>query len=150
MPLPLRPGDYTSPFFVTALSEEYQVQLYSLPIDRSPIDLDWKIMDVQGNVIASGTYRDRQQPGNTAVNLGEYRPRRGLRQRAIVDVSRGDGEASSDVRLHIGLPDQALAFGYGVLASSAWCVAVTAFGGVVLLLVWIRGRVARSARVHGN
>ncbi len=47
-PLSLKRGEYTSAFFKTDLDEDYQVEIYFLPSDRTPLDLDWKIVDENG------------------------------------------------------------------------------------------------------
>jgi len=139
MPLSLSPGQYTSPFFTTDLDDDYEIQLYFLPYGRTPVDLDWKIVDAHENVIENGSYRDEQTGGNS-VNLGQYRPKRGLRQRAVVNVYKGKSEPDSDVRLHVGLPVKSLEISYGSAAAGLWCLVVTGSGAIVLLVQLIRAR----------
>ena len=77
-PLSLKRGEYTSALFKTDLDEDYQVEIYSLPYHRSPLDLDWKIVDESGVVIQSGVYTEistsaemtRFSRGNTGLNVG--------------------------------------------------------------------------------
>jgi hypothetical protein len=56
VPLPLQRRKYTSPVFTTDLGDEYQIDIYFLPSNRTPLDLDWKIVDDRGAVLESGTY----------------------------------------------------------------------------------------------
>src|ERR1700679_2819653 len=80
-PLTLKRGEYASPYFRTYLGGDYQVQLGWLrfPDAQAMVDLDWKIVDDSGAVIQHGTYSDRLRGANN-LNLGEYRPKFGLRQ----------------------------------------------------------------------
>lgn len=134
MPLPLKRGEYVSPFFATDLNDDYQVDIYWLPWDRTPLDLDWKIVDKAGRVIESGNFRDNQPGGNTVI-LGHYRPKRGLRQRVIINIHQDvQGQPDADVRLHVGLPERGVEQAYGFAAAIAWA-AVIAGTGVVMLLV---------------
>lgn len=137
MPLSLAPGEYTSPLFATDLDKEYQIQLYFLPYVRTPIDLDWKIVDAHGKVMDSGHYRDQETVGNS-VNLGQYRPERGLRQRAIVDMHEGTAVSGADMRLHIGLPEEILGLSYGFPLAALWCLVVSGSGIILLLILWVR------------
>jgi hypothetical protein len=143
MPLSLSPGEYTSPFFRTDLDDDYQIQLYFLPYGRTPLDLDWKIVDAHGNVLENGSYQDQQTGGNS-VNLGHYRPKRGLSQRAVVNVHKGESVPDSDVRLHIGLPEESLGIIYGSAAAGLWCLIVSGIGAIVLLVLLIRARVSQA------
>jgi hypothetical protein len=141
MPLPLRRGEYTSPFFTTDLDDNYQVDIYFLPFQRTPLDLDWKIVDDARTVIQSGSYRDQHPGGNNAI-LGHYRPKRGLRQRVIVnihqDVQTPEAQApGSDVRLHVGLPERGLEQAYGSAAAIFWAAVVAGAGALMLLILLI-------------
>jgi hypothetical protein len=143
MPLPLTRGESTSPFFTTALDDDYQVEIYFLPVNRTPLDLDWKIVDARGVVIASGSYRDEQAGGNDVV-LGHYRPKRGLSQRAIVNVHQGEAAPGSDVRLHVGLPERGLENSYGFIPAGLWAVVIGG-AGVIGLVAALVGRSRRAA-----
>src|SRR5580658_11072364 len=57
-PISLKRGEYTSPSFKTDLDEDYQVEIYFLPFHRTPLDLDWKIVDENGALIQSGVYTE--------------------------------------------------------------------------------------------
>jgi hypothetical protein len=69
-PLSLKRGEYTSPLFRTDLDEDYQVDIYSLPNNRSPLDLDWKIVDESGVLIQSGVYTEDQHYGGNDATRG--------------------------------------------------------------------------------
>ena len=144
MPLPLERGEYTSPFFTTSLDDDYQIQIYFLPDRRTPLDLDWKIVDAHGVVIESGSYQDQQIGGNTVI-LGDYRPKRGLRQRAIVNVHQRTDASGYDVRLHIGLPDRALGNEYGFVLAYLWAAVVGGAGAIGLVVALIGRKRQRTS-----
>ncbi len=58
VPVALKRGEFTSPFFTTDLDDDYQIEIYFLPYPRTPLNLDWKILNETGAVIRSGSYRD--------------------------------------------------------------------------------------------
>jgi hypothetical protein len=139
-PLSLKRGEYTSPLFKTDLDEDYQVEIYSLPTYRSPLDLDWKIVDESGLLIQSGVYtEDQQLGGNDAILTRNYRPKRGAANRIILNVHQ-DVQAKSaegqlhptDVRLHIGVPERTLEQAYGSVAAIAWAAVVGGLGAIIL------------------
>jgi hypothetical protein len=143
MPLPLARGEYASLFFTTSLDDDYQVEIYFLPFNRTQLDLDWKIVDARGAVMASGSYRDEHTGGNDVV-LGHYRPKRGLNQRAIVNVHQGEAAPGSDVRLHIGLPERVLENSYAFVPAGLWAVVIGG-AGVIGLIAALIGRSRRAA-----
>jgi hypothetical protein len=137
VPLPLQRGKYTSPFFTTDLDDEYQIDIYFLPWNRTPLDLDWKIVDDRGAVLESGTYRDQQTGGN-AVVLGHYRPQSKSRQRVIVNMHSDAVQAARpDLNLHIGLPERGLEQAYGLTAAIRWALLIAGAGAMTLLLLLI-------------
>jgi len=148
MPFPLKRGEYTSPYFTTDLDEDYQVEIYSLPFDRTTLELDWKIVDETGVVIQSGTYTDAGQGrGNDAILSRNYRPRRGVRQRAMVTVHQDVASTGySDVRLHVGLPERSLESAYGSAAFLAWAGWIAGPGVLMLLVLLIVRAVRWSTR----
>ena len=136
VPLSLKRGEYTSPFFTTGLDDDYQIEIYFLPPHQAPLDLDWKIVDETGAVIQSGVYREDQPGGNAAILERQYRPKRGFRQRIIVNIHQ-DAQATtaSDTRLHIGLPERGLEQAYGSAAAIGWAVIVGGAGVIMLLIL---------------
>jgi hypothetical protein len=160
VPISLKRGEFISPFFTTDLDEGYQVEIYFLPSPRTPLDLDWKIVDEAGTVIKSGKYTDdqylgdRQLLGNDAVLERQFQPKRGSRQRVIVsihqDVVTPDAERrlrSTDTRLYVGLPERGLEQAFGVGVYSVWA-AVVAGAGALILLVLLALRVFRRQTEH--
>jgi hypothetical protein len=152
MDFPIRAGSYTSPEFKTDLNESYVIQMEMMDSTGRGIglnadavlDLDWKIMDLNGSVIASGTRNEPMRGGN-AVNLGEYAPKRGLRQKMIFNLHRDFAEpAGSKVTLEINSTEdpEGMAFGYIVFATWAGFVGGS---GAVLLLASLILRFARPA-----
>jgi hypothetical protein len=51
VPISLKRGGFTSPFFTTVLDDDYQIEIYFLPHPRTPLDPDWKILNETGAVI---------------------------------------------------------------------------------------------------
>jgi hypothetical protein len=143
VPLSLKRGEYTSPFFKTDLDDDYQIEIYFLPHHRTPLDLDWKIVDEGGALIQSGGYReDQQMGGNDAILERHYRPKRGSRQRIMVNIHQDVQAPDSDTRLHIGLPERGLEQAYGSAAAMMWA-AIVAGAGAIMLLVAVILRVVR-------
>jgi hypothetical protein len=136
-PLTLKRGEYTSPVFKTDLNEPYQIQIYFLPQHNIPLDLDWKIVDDSGAAIQSGAYLEEHLGGNS-VNLGEYRPRRGSHQKIIVNIHHDVDAAGSDLKLHIGVPEESLGMAYGAAAAIGWAAIVAGAGAIMLLVLLIR------------
>lgn len=147
VPLSLKRGEYTSPFFKTDLDDDYQIEIYFLPYHRTPLDLDWKIVDEGGALIQSGNYsEDQQMGGNDAILERHYRPKRGSRQRIMVSIHQ-DVQAPApdfDTRLHIGLPERRLELAYGSPAAIMWAAIVAGAGAIMLLVVVILRVVRRQ------
>jgi hypothetical protein len=153
VPLMLKRGEYTSPIFTTDLSDAYQIDL---DLDRFQneqiqLDLDWKIVDDSGTVIQQGAYREFVAPFATEVRLGEYRPRRGLRQRIIMRIHedvQGDGANS---RLVIGIPEIGLDIGEGyTLMAIEWMGVVAGSGIILFLVLLIRRMIRRNASASAS
>jgi hypothetical protein len=142
VPISLRRGDYTSPFLTTDLDDDYQIEIYFLPYHRTPLDLEWKIVDETGALIQSGGYSEDQMGGNDAILERHYRPKRGSRQRIMVSIRQDVQAPESDTRLHIGLPERGLEQAYGSAAATIWA-AIVAGAGAIMLLVLLILRVLR-------
>jgi hypothetical protein len=144
-PISLKHGEYTSPFFKTDLDEDYQVEIYFLPYHRTPLDLDWKIVDENGALIQSGVYtEDHHIGGNDAILTRKYRPTRGSAHRIILniqqDVQAKDGEGQlqpTDTRLHIGVPERGLDQAYGSAAAIVWAAGVAGPGTIILIFLLV-------------
>lgn len=144
-PISLKHGEYTSPFFKTDLDEDYQVEIYFLHYNRTPLDLDWKIVDENGALIQSGVYTEDQHiGGNDAILTRKYRPTRGSAHRIILniqqDVQAKDGEGQlqpTDTRLHIGVPERGLDQAYGSAAAIVWAAGVAGPGTIILFFLLV-------------
>jgi hypothetical protein len=144
-PISLKHGEYRSPLFKTDLDEDFQVEIYFLPYQRTPLDLDWKIVDESGALIQSGVYtEDQHMGGNDAILTRKYRPARGLAHRIILnihqDVQAKDGERQlqpTDTRLHIGVPERGLDQAYGSAAAVVWAAGVAGPGAIILVFVLV-------------
>ncbi len=152
MPLPLKPGQVTSPIFKTDLTDNYQIDLdwTWTPAQRldHPIDIaiDWRIVDPQGTLIQQGTF-DHQGPEGNEIRLGFYQPaKRGLRQRIILDVRRDTPElASANPILRIETPERSLDQAYGS-AFFMLVAAVIAGPGIILLIIGLILKLRRRAK----
>ena len=106
-PLSLIRGEYVSAIFVTNIDTTYKIYLEwpQIPSNKFTLDLNWSIIDVNGNVVQQGRIH---QPAGYPVNevtLGSYNPRPGLRQKIVVKVNEdvlGDGSKS---KLTVGNPE---------------------------------------------
>ena len=144
MPLTLKRGEYTSPYFRTYLSGAYQIQMdwARFPDPQAIVDLDWKIVDPNGTVLRQGAYSDWLRGGNN-INLGEYQAKFGQRQRIITRVHKDVEVDSADARLTIGQPEISLDIGYGAPLFLGWAGAVGGPGIIILCVLFIRGAVRR-------
>ena len=145
MPLPLKRGVYASSFYRTWLDEEYQISLYFIPFDRPVPEIDWKIVDRGGTVVAGGAGREQQAGGN-GVTLGHYHPRIGSSQRIIVTIDQdfpiqqNASGNSMQPNLHVGVPEIALENAYGGILVMSWVALVGGSGAVMLIVLLTRRR----------
>lgn len=157
-PISLKHGEYTSPFFKADLDEDYQVEIYFLPYHRTPLNLDWKIVDENGVLIQSGVYtEDHHIGGNDAILTRKYRPTRGSAQRIILnihqDVQAKDSEGQlqpTDTRLHIGVPERGLEQAYGSAAAIAWAAVVAGTGTIILFFLLVRRAIRPKVPAAGS
>ncbi len=144
----LKRGEFKSPLFTTDLDEDYQVEIYSLPPHQIPLDLDWRITDEKGTIIQSRTYIENREMGGTdAIFTRSYRPKRGLRQRVIVDIHQGVpvDDPDIDTRLHVGLPEKGLQQAYASAAAVTWSLIVPGPGAIMVLGSWILSSIRPEA-----
>ncbi len=153
MQLPFKQGAYTSAEFKTDLNESYMVQVELMDstdraIGLNPdavLDLDWKIVDTGGTVLAQGSQNEPIRGANN-VNFGEYKPKRGQRQRMIVNIHRDIEEPDdSTVTLEVNSTEDPEGMAFGFVLFSWWAGVVGGLGAVILLiLLFMRAR--RPAR----
>jgi hypothetical protein len=142
MPLPLKSSEYASPYFRTYLSGNYQIQMEwagrpDAQAEQAVVDLDWKIVDESGAVIQQGTYSELLDGANN-VNLGEYRPKFGQRQRIITIVHQDVQGSRANATLEIGQPEISLDLGYGAFLILGWACLVGGSGAIVFCVLLIR------------
>jgi hypothetical protein len=108
------------------------------------LDLDWKVADLNGTVIASGRLNQPMLGGN-AANLGEYAPRQGLRQKLALNLHRDFEEPTgAKVTLEVNSTEdpEGAAFAFPMFAEWA---AIVGGPGALLLLMMLILRFARPA-----
>jgi hypothetical protein len=148
VPLSLKRGESISPYFRTYLGNDYQIQLEwaSNTDPQTELDLDWKIVDDSGAVIQQGVCSERLRGANN-VNLGEYRPKFGLRQRIITRVHQDVQGNSANARLTIGQPEVSLDISYGIFLILGWAGVVGGPGVIMLCVLLIRRAIQRNVSV---
>jgi hypothetical protein len=144
VPLSLKRGEFVSPYFKTDLDDNYQIDLdwSRFPDRQTMVDLDWRIVTDTGALVQQGEYKDRTHGGNI-VGLGTYRPKRGLRQRIVVNIRHDVQAPDAQARLHIGLPEVSLDLAEGYYPVAGLWAGVLAGSGLIILFVQ---RVWRSQR----
>jgi len=134
----LEPGQFVSSYFKPELDGTYQITLYwpKFPNPATEVNLDWRIVDSHNQVIDRGTY-DSQLDGANIIQLGEYHPKRGVRQRIIVNVNQGVTGPDGEAKLEIGIPEVGLDRAEGAYPLAAgWAVITTVPGMIILVLIW--------------
>jgi hypothetical protein len=145
------------------LTGAYQIDIDSLPFERTALDLDWRIVDDNGAVIREGAYSDSDPAGGyrplpaarlerrgNAVTLGEYRPNFGKRQRIIMRVHQDVQGDSAVARLEIGQPEVSLELSYGIFLILGWAGIVGGAGRVMLLVLLIRRSIRRKTAARAS
>jgi predicted small integral membrane protein len=152
VPLSLTRGEYTSPYFITDLDGAYQIDLdwNRSSHEQNQLDLDWKIVDDSGAVVQQGAYSGLIGYPATEVRLGEYSPRRGLRQRIILRIHEGVSELGAKSRLNIGQPEVGLDLAEGYIPLAIEWTGVIAGSGVIMLLVLLIWRVIQGNSTDGS
>jgi hypothetical protein len=155
MSFPLTRGEHTSPEFKTDLDEAYVVQIELMDstnraIGLNPnavLDLDWKIVDIHGVVAAQGA-QNAPLLGANNVNLGEYRPKRGLPQKMIINLHRDfDEPVDSKVTLEINSTEDSEGAAFGFALFSLWAEVVGGAGALICLGLLIERAIHRARAV---
>jgi type IV secretory pathway TrbD component len=142
MKLPLARGQITSPEFKTDLDQIYMVQIELMGADRSVmafnqdavLDLDWKIVDADGRILAQGSQNEPLRGANN-VNLDEYHPPRRLPQKMIVDIHRDIAEPDgTTVTLEVNSTDDPEGRAIGFVLSLWWAGIAAGLGAIILLI----------------
>jgi hypothetical protein len=114
------------------MNDLYELDLETIPWRRDSVDLNWQIVDNNGNILASGSWQD-QNSGTRRVTLTRYRPRPGLRQRVLVTVPHSVMTSDASPALSLYCPEAALAFADGMPFAVGWAALLTL--GAVLLFI---------------
>ena len=142
---PLRAGQYATPEFKTDRAESYVIQMELMDStgrgvglnDEAVLDLDWKVTDLKGAVIASGALNQRMLGANT-VNVGEYAPKRGSQQKMTLRLHRDFEEpAGSKVRLEVNSTEDPEGRAFGFWLFMGWAGIVGGAGAAMLLTVLV-------------
>ena len=150
IPVALKRGEYSSPFFETESNEDYliDIQWDSSGAEWKSLNLDWRIVDDRGALLEKGTYNYRLR-GNTAA-LGHYHSTRRLRQKVIVrNLQDAQGLDLAHAKLEISLPERSLDAGYAAIGAYV-LVLVVAGPGVLILLSIAIFRAIRSNAPAGR
>ncbi len=139
MPLPLKRGEYSSPVFKTDLNDSYQIDIVwrGAMDEQMKLDLHWSVVEDNGAVIQQGILNN-QLRGNT-ITLGEYRARRGRRQRIVLrNLQDAQGMDQAHPILEIGLPERGLDSAYEAAFAMRFSPIVAGAGLLILLslLLW--------------
>jgi hypothetical protein len=119
MLIPLRQGTYSSAWFTTRIDDLYELDLGTIPWRHDPVDLNWQIVDLNGNTLAAGSWQD-QTSGTQSIMLTRYRPRPGLRQRILVSVPHSVATSEAPPTVSLYCPEAALEFAYGMPLAFIW------------------------------
>jgi hypothetical protein len=155
MELPLKQGAHTSAVFKTDLDENYMVQIeladptnqaFGLN-ENAMLHLDWRIVDADGTVIRQGT-ENTQLRRAIGVNLGEYHPKRGERQRLIVNLHREIEEPKgSRVTLEVNSTEDPEGMAIGAYIAFWWACIVAGSGAILLLVLFVQRLVRRPSQL---
>ncbi len=150
VPVPLKRGEYSSPFFKTERNEDYRIEIgWDAPgAEWKALDLDWRIVDDSGALLQQGNYNYRLR-GKTAT-LGRYHSTRRLRQRLIIrNLQDARGLDLAHPKLEISLPERSLEMTYGAIYPVKLAFVVAGPGMLILLFLFI-ARATRSNALAGG
>lgn len=150
MPVPLKRGEYSSPFFKTERNEGYRIEIKwdASGTKWKALDVDWRIVDDSGALLQQGNY-NYQLRGNTAA-LGQHHSTRRLRQKVIIrNIQDAQGLDLAHPRLEISLPERGLEMAYGAIYPMKLAFMVAGPGMLILLFLFI-ARAIRSNALAGG
>jgi len=148
VPVSLKQGVFTSPYFTANSSGNYQVELNwgDFPARQTDIELDWKIEADNGSVIQQGAYSGILRGSNT-VTLGQFQPSSSQRQRIVLNVHQDVEGTSANTSLEVGQPDTTQSLSYAIPFAAWWAAFVAAPGAILLFVLLILGAVRRKKSV---
>jgi hypothetical protein len=145
VPVALKQGGFTSPYFTAGSSDDYQIDLTwdLIPARQTSVDLDWKIVADNGSVIEQGAFNNLLRGANT-IRLGSYKPTPGQREEIVLDVHADVDQGGAHAKLEIGPPDTSSRLSGAIPFASGWAVVVTIPGAILLLIVVLVGTIRRK------
>ena len=148
MPVPLRQGTYSSPWFTTRIHDLYELDLGTIPWRQIPADINWKIIDSHGDSIAAGSWQD-QTSGTTHIMLVRYYPKPGLRQRVIVNIPHDVTGSEAGLTVSLYCPEASLEGSYAIPIYGLWALVCLGIAVVLFLIppalrLWHRSAPATS------
>ncbi len=145
VPVSLKRGEFTSPYFTPGSSGDYQVELNwdGIPARQTDVELDWKIEADNGSVIQHGAYSGIMRGANNA-KLGQYRPTAGQRQRIALEIHQDVEGTSANAKLEAGPPEAALDVSNALPFAAHWEAYVAGPGAILLLVLLILGAIRRK------
>jgi hypothetical protein len=140
VPVSLKRGTFTSPYFTPDSSGKYLVELNwnSFPARQTDVELDWKIESDNGSVIQQGAFSGILRGSNT-VTLGEYQPAQRQRQRITLNIHQDVAGTSADTMVEIGPPDATASLSYAIPMVAGWAAFVAIPGAILLLVLLVVG-----------
>jgi hypothetical protein len=150
MPVPLKRGEYTSPFFTTEANEDYRIDIeWNAPgAEWKALDMDWRIVDDSGVLLQRGKFNYRLR-GNIAA-LGQHHSMRRVRQRVIVsNLQDAQGLDLAHSRLEISVPERSPEMAYGAIYPIKLAFMVAAPGMLILLFLFVARAIPPNALVCG-
>jgi hypothetical protein len=144
MRIPLQQGTYKSPWFTTRIHDLYELDLGTTPWRHNALDLNWQIVDTQGNTVAAGSWQD-QTSGTNSVMLVRYYPRPGLRQRVIVSLPHSVAGSEPLPNISISCPEASLEFSYAAPAALLWAIVLLSLAVMLFFIPFVPRLLNRSA-----
>jgi uncharacterized membrane protein YtjA (UPF0391 family) len=135
IPVSLKQGEFTSPWFTAGPGGDYLIDLTwdMIPARQTSVDLDWKIVADNGSVMEQGTFINLLRGANT-IRLGSYTPNPGQREQIVLNVHEDVNQGGAHAKLDIGPLDTSPGFSDAIPFAAGWA-AIVAIPGVILLLI---------------
>ena len=140
MSFPLQKGEYTSSPFKTGFNGPSRIDLEwdrSIPAKQKSLDLEWKIVDDTGKIVAKG-FHNRWIAGNSAPLYGANDVyRKG--QRIVVTLPHDvrDVDQSMRVKITVDVAEIALDESYAGIGI-VWAAIVAGPGAILLIVLAVR------------
>jgi hypothetical protein len=145
VPVSLKEGTFTSPYFTPDASGDYRIDLAwdLIPARQTSVDLDWKVVADNGSVIQQGTFLDILRGANT-INLGTYTPVSGQREQVVLNVHADVDQGGAHAKLEVGPPDTSPRLSAAIPFAAGWALFVAVPGAILLIGLLIVGTKARK------